>query len=157
MITEGPTTNGSPKQGHRIYCVKPVRLSCSPSHSNHTEQTDHPLSQPHVSQNLITLYDLQTLADTVRRKDPKTGEKANKLRKSYEGHLKHSKLPGRNKAISIEGELLGFSEWSAEAWYDQRVHGRELDRASTSEMMTTKLSRALKMLPGSLPLSLIHI
>ena len=31
------------------------------------------------------------------------------------------------------------------------MHGRELDRASSSEMMTSKLSRALRMHPGALP------
>lgn len=150
-ITDGQTTSGSLKQGRCIYYVRLVRLTRCPSHCFHAEQIEHPRSQPHVSQDLITLYGLQPLANTVRRKDPKTGEKANKLRKSYEGHLKYSKLPGRNKAVSIEGELLGFTEWSAEAWYDQRVHGRELERAESSEMMTTKLAKALKMNTGSLP------
>ncbi|TKX23918.1 putative mediator of RNA polymerase II transcription subunit 19 [Elsinoe australis] len=89
----------------------------------------HPRSRPHPTQDLISLYNLSPLAATVARRDPNTGAKINKLRKSYEGKVKKQELPGRNKPTHIEGELMGFMEWPDEGWYDQRVYGRELEVA----------------------------
>lgn len=86
----------------------------------------------------------------MRRTDPATGEKINKLRKSYEGKVKNFGLSGKNKPTDIPGELLGFMEWPDEGWHDQRVYGKELENAESSLLMA-KLGRALQMNPGSLP------
>jgi len=110
----------------------------------------HPLSAPHPSDNLVALYDIDDIAASVARRDPLTGEKINKLRKSYEGKVKNQGLPGRNKPTDIPGELLGFMEWPEEGWYDQRVYGRDLTEALRAPMMT-KLERALSMQAGRLP------
>lgn len=82
-----------------------------------------------------------------------TGEKINKLRKSYEGKVKTLALPGRNKPTDRPGELLGLMEWPDEGWYDQRVYGRELETAldPSKGIVMGKLDKALKMLPGRLP------
>jgi hypothetical protein len=107
------------------------------------------ISRPHPSQNLISLYGLDPLASTVARKDPVTGEKINKLRKSYEGKVKNLGLPGKNKPTDRPGELLGFMEWPEDAWYDQKIRGKELDLAQDGPMMK-KLAKALQMNPGKL-------
>ena len=109
------------------------------------------------------MYSLSELAATVARRDPVSGAKINKLRKSYEGKVKKQDLPGRNKPTVVEGELMGFMEWPEEGWYDQRIYGRELEHAldpqrgrlwrsdDPSASATAKLERALQMNPGRLP------
>ncbi|KAI4728306.1 Rox3-domain-containing protein [Aureobasidium sp. EXF-10728] len=113
-------------------------------------QSPHPISRPHPNQDLIHLYGLQSIANSVRRTDPVTGEKINKLRKSYEGKVKTLGLSGKNKPTDVEGELRGFMQWDEGSWYDQRIHGRELDKADSSSLMAN-LGRALTMNPGTLP------
>ncbi|KAK6005220.1 hypothetical protein QM012_007999 [Aureobasidium pullulans] len=113
-------------------------------------QSPHPISRPHPNEDLIHLYGLQSIANSVRRTDPVTGEKINKLRKSYEGKVKNFGLSGKNKPTDIEGELGGFMQWDEGSWYDQRIHGRELDKADSSSLMAN-LGRALTMNPGTLP------
>ncbi|GAB7350834.1 hypothetical protein MBLNU459_g1366t1 [Dothideomycetes sp. NU459] len=110
----------------------------------------HPISRPHPSLNLISLYGLDAIASTVARRDAITGEKINKLRKSYEGKVKNLGLPGRNKPTDIPGELLGFMEWPDEGWFDQRVYGKELERAESGPVIA-KLAKALQFNPGRLP------
>ena len=44
----------------------------------------------------------------MARRDPKTGEKINKLRKSYENKVKALELEGRNKAEANSNELQGL-------------------------------------------------
>lgn len=127
---------------HFLFCMKLVDTRRTP--------VAHPTSAPHPSQNLIALYGLDAFAATVARKDPVTGEKINKLRKSYEGKVKNQNLSGRNKPTDIPGELLGFMEWPDEGWFDQRVYNRELEKAATGPMMA-KLEQALAMQPGRLP------
>ena len=94
------------------------------------------------------------MASSVARKDPITGAKINKLRKSYEGKVKPLGLPGRNKSTNIPGELIGFTEWSDEAWYDQRIYGKELEKAlDEGSNVMRKLGKALEMSAGKLPKS----
>ncbi|KAL9033478.1 MAG: hypothetical protein Q9214_007498, partial [Letrouitia sp. 1 TL-2023] len=47
----------------------------------------------------MSLFNLQSLASSVARTDPVTGEKINKMRKSYEGKVKALGLAGRNRAV----------------------------------------------------------
>lgn len=79
-----------------------------------------------------------------------TGEKINKLRKSYEGKVKTLGLPGRNKPTDKPGDLLEYMSWPDEGWYDQKVHGKELERAESGPMMA-RLGRALQLNTGRLP------
>lgn len=118
----------------------------------------HQESQPHASQNLFELYGLNPLARSVARTDPVTGEKINKLRKSYEGHIKALQIAGKPKATKMEGSLLTpylFPDGEFEA---QRVHGKEMPKAFTPDMaglhptFDSLLNTALGgMGPGPLP------
>jgi hypothetical protein len=86
-------------------------------------------SKPHSSQNLFRLYSLESLARSVARTDPVTGEKINKLRKSYEGHIKSMQIAGKPKAQKMEGVFsipLGFP---AEPWNQLKVEGKEIEKA----------------------------
>lgn len=53
----------------------------------------------HVSQNLISDYGLDEVHSRVRRNDPVTGEKINKLRKSYVGIVKTLHIAGSSKEV----------------------------------------------------------
>ncbi|KAF2632216.1 Rox3-domain-containing protein [Macroventuria anomochaeta] len=64
-------------------------------------------SRPHGSQNLFRLYGLERLAKSVARVDPVTGEKINKLRKSYEGHIKTLQIAGKPKAVKMDDVFSG--------------------------------------------------
>ena len=48
---------------------------------------------------MLAAYGLVPLLKTVARFEPVTGEKINKLRKSYEGQIKGFQLSGRNKPV----------------------------------------------------------
>ncbi|KAF2002955.1 Rox3-domain-containing protein [Amniculicola lignicola CBS 123094] len=85
-------------------------------------------SRPHVSQNLLQLYGLDDIAKSVARTDPVTGEKINKLRKSYEGHIKSMHIPGKAKATKLDNWLSGLMEVPDEHWAEQNV-GKELRHA----------------------------
>jgi hypothetical protein len=63
-------------------------------------------SRPHVSQNLISDYGLDSVHNRVRRVNPNTGEKINKLRKSYVGIVKNLHLAGSNKEVPTPGQWL---------------------------------------------------
>ncbi|RMD43456.1 hypothetical protein DV735_g1671, partial [Chaetothyriales sp. CBS 134920] len=54
-------------------------------------------SRPNPSNHLLGIYGLSPLLGDVIRTDPITGEKINKLRKSYEGQIKLFGLAGKNK------------------------------------------------------------
>jgi alanyl-tRNA synthetase len=54
---------------------------------------------------MFEVYKMQRIQASVRRVDPVTGQKVNKLRKSYEGKLKELNLDGRNKATESQKEL----------------------------------------------------
>lgn len=87
-----------------------------------------------------------------------TGEKINKLRKSYEGQLKKLGLEGRNKAGPNQDELFGLLDpaWDYPGqgggtfWEQERVTGREINSQHTSDLFS-KLDGALSMGPGQLP------
>ncbi len=114
----------------------------------------YPTSQPHPTQNLIALYGLDPLAATVARTDPVTGEKINKMRKSYEGKIKSFNLAGRNRAVKHEpGKLTGLMEmvqWPEEEWQNQKVAGKEVEKG-LGDALLAKLDRAMNMEPGPVP------
>jgi len=83
-----------------------------------------------------------------------TGEKINKMRKSYEGKIKSFNLAGRNKAVKYEeGKPGGFMEivqWPDEEWHNQKVIGRDVEKGLVDGMLA-KLDCAMKMEPGLVP------
>ncbi len=114
-----------------------------------------PLPQkPPLTSNLISLYRLQPLAASVARFDPVTGEKINKMRKSYEGQLKTLGLSGRNRAVKHEeGKGMGFRElisWPEEEWQNQKVGGNNVHDGLSSGILA-KLEKAMQMQPGPVP------
>jgi Rox3 mediator complex subunit len=89
------------------------------------------------------------------RADPVTGEKINRLRKSYEGKLKGLGLSGRNKAVKNDGGQSGglrhLMMWPEEEWQIQKVHGKEIKVAEAESALHKLQMRAMKMEPGPLP------
>ena len=81
-----------------------------------------------------------------------TGEKINKLRKSYEGHLKPLGLAGKNKGVQAEPDkrLLESYAWPEEEYYSQKVHGKDVRRGLPAATLA-KLEKAMHMQPGPLP------
>ncbi|KAF2842145.1 Rox3-domain-containing protein [Patellaria atrata CBS 101060] len=112
-----------------------------------------PLSRPHGTQDMIQLYGLQPIASKYLRKDPVTGEKINKLRKSYEGQIKTMGLAGKNKHTKTPGVFTGMMSFPAEEWQVQKVDGRNVAEGLPASILS-KLDSAVKMAPGKLPPSI---
>ncbi|KAF2869863.1 Rox3 mediator complex subunit-domain-containing protein [Massariosphaeria phaeospora] len=90
----------------------------------------HEVSRPHGSQNLLELYGLNSLARSVARTDPTTGEKINKLRKSYEGHIKALQIAGKPKAVQMDNALSRPLLELLDADYEVlKVNGKEISKA----------------------------
>ncbi|KAH4897791.1 hypothetical protein HBH74_189940 [Parastagonospora nodorum] len=87
------------------------------------------VSRPHPSQNLFRLYSLEALARSVARTDPVTGEKINKLRKSYEGHIKQMQIAGKPKAQKMENVFMEPLCYPAQEWNLLKVQGKEIEKA----------------------------
>ena len=120
------------------------------------EQT-YTQSRPHGSQNLFRLYGLERLAKSVARVDPMTGEKINKLRKSYEGHIKTLQIAGKPKAVKMDDVFSGPISLPDEHW-DAVNAGKEPWRKLNQEKTALEpdFSRLLDsafggMGPGALP------
>jgi hypothetical protein len=113
-----------------------------------------PPQKPPLTSNLISLYGLQPLAASVARSDPVTGEKINKMRKSYEGQLKTLGLSGRNRAVKHEeGKGMGFKElisWPEEEWQNQKVGAANVHNGLSNSILA-KLEKAMQMQPGPVP------
>ncbi|KAL5431230.1 hypothetical protein PMIN07_007273 [Paraphaeosphaeria minitans] len=92
-------------------------------------QSTHEPSQPHSTQNLFELYGLNNLAKTVARTDPVTGEKINKLRKSYEGHIKALQIAGKPKASKMEWKFTQLYDIPDQDYYLSTVSGKEASKA----------------------------
>lgn len=88
------------------------------------------------------------MAASVARFDSVTGDKINRLRKSYEGKIKD--LPGRNKGANMEGVFMDMIDYPDEEWQIQRVAGRDISKGATDDLLA-KLDRATKMESGRLP------
>jgi hypothetical protein len=119
----------------------------------------HEQSRPHGSQNLFRLYSLDPLARSVARVDPVTGEKINKLRKSYEGHIKSLQIAGKPKAVKMDNVFsapLGVPDFEWQA----HMQGKEPERRMNTDLtaLAPDFSRLLDdafagMGPGQLPSS----
>lgn len=116
-------------------------------------------SRPHGSQNLFQLYGLEPLARSVARNDPVTGEKINKLRKSYEGHIKQMQIAGKPKATKMDRVFLDPLSVGGEDWHTTNVQGKEIaktglnhDHTTLAPAFASKIDAALAgMAPGPLP------
>lgn len=105
------------------------------------------------------MYDLRAIQASVQRKDPVTGEKINKLRKSYEGKLKDLNLEGRNKATESKRELEGLVDpaWdmmtqnNISLWQEQNPNA-DMDGPAKNDIFAN-LDAALSFKPGRLPKS----
>ncbi|RPB13312.1 Rox3-domain-containing protein, partial [Morchella conica CCBAS932] len=122
----------------------------------------HEPSYPDLTDNLLALYGLRPIADSVARFNPATGVK-NKLRKSYKGFI--NDLPGKNIVVTKASQtdpnsagdaagdankmdLLGtLLMWPEEEWYNQNVHGKELSKG----LDMNKLRKGLNMTKGDIP------
>ncbi|KAK4506583.1 hypothetical protein PRZ48_000315 [Zasmidium cellare] len=122
--------------------------------------TPIPPVRPEPSLDLIQLYSLQRIQASVARRDPRTGEKINKLRKSYENKVKALGLEGRNKATQNEHELWGLVDpaWEQElepgltGWQQKlREVNLPLARTEAHDNVFSKLDAALALHPGRLP------
>jgi hypothetical protein len=118
----------------------------------------HAVSRPHGSQNLFELYGLNALARSVARNDPVTGEKINKLRKSYEGHIKTLQIAGKPKAIKMEGKLAGLIQFPDDDYHMIHVHTKDIHNALNPQetrlapRFESLLNGALEgIAPGPLP------
>ena len=110
--------------------------------------------KPHLRQDLLSVFCLQPLAASVARTDPVTGEKINKMRKSYEGKVKTLGLAGRNRAVKHDpGKSMGLLDmvrWPEEEWHNQKVAGKSIMNGLSSVTMS-KLESAMRMQPGPIP------
>ncbi|KAJ5138571.1 uncharacterized protein N7515_003419 [Penicillium bovifimosum] len=110
---------------------------------------------PDPTVDLVSLYGLGPIAHSVARMDPVTGEKINRLRKSYEGKLKGLGLAGRNKSMKQEigapGSLRHMTLWPEEEWQNQKVHGKAMKVADMDSALLALQSRAMQMEPGPVP------
>lgn len=107
---------------------------------------------PDPSVDLVSLYGLGSVAHSVARIDPVTGEKINRLRKSYEGKLKGLGLAGRNKSIKQEigqpGSLRHLTMWPEEEWQNQKVYGKPIKVADMDSALQALQAKAMQMEPG---------
>jgi hypothetical protein len=105
------------------------------------------------------LYGLGPLLHSVARTDPRTGEKINKLRKSYEGQIKGFGFSGRNKPVkgerNVEEDQPGPLRRMAgsSAWGLQPEEQWNAEHAKSKIEVTTdfraKLKQAMQMQPGT--------
>ncbi|PGH01552.1 hypothetical protein AJ80_08986 [Polytolypa hystricis UAMH7299] len=121
----------------------------------HVCKSSYTASGPNPSWDLVSLYGLGPVAASVARTDPVTGEKINRLRKSYEGKIKGLGLAGRNKPVKNEvaapGTLRHMTLWPEEEWHNQKVYGKEIKVAESDSSFYKLLTRAMKMEPGRVP------
>ncbi|KAJ9249848.1 hypothetical protein DTO207G8_6468 [Paecilomyces variotii] len=121
----------------------------------HLCKTSHTMTGPDPSWDLVSLYGLGPIAKSVARTDPVTGEKINRLRKSYEGKLKGLGLAGRNKPVKHDpgapGGLRDLTMWPEEEWQNQKVSGKEIRVADLDSAFYKLQMKAMKMEPGTVP------
>ncbi|WEW55766.1 hypothetical protein PRK78_001199 [Emydomyces testavorans] len=121
----------------------------------HTCKTSYSISGPNPRFDLVSLYGLGPVAASVARTDPITGEKINRLRKSYEGKIKGLGLAGRNKPVKHEpgtpGGLRQLTMWPEEEWQNQKVIGKDIKVAEPDSALHKLYMRAMKMEPGPVP------
>ena len=115
----------------------------------------------HLALNLVCTLKLDRVAASVARFDATSGEKINRMRKSYDNHLKQLGLAGKNKSTK-DGDLgnavgsrkmMSLSEmggWPEEEWWNQKISGRDVHHG-ISEAVKSKLENAFHLNPGLVP------
>ncbi|MCJ1314269.1 hypothetical protein MMC25_007949 [Agyrium rufum] len=146
---------------------RPAAQSPSPTSQNNSQgslaeewqplllsQKSYQPQLPNPTQDLLSVFGLSKLISTVTRVDPKTGEKINKMRRSYEGQVKSFGLAGRNKSVKHDegapGGFLEMMQWPEEEWRNQKVFGNEIEKGLSSATKE-KLSKAFKLEKGLVP------
>ncbi|KAF9883165.1 hypothetical protein FE257_004050, partial [Aspergillus nanangensis] len=118
-------------------------------------KSSYTASGPDPAIDLVSLYGLGPVAKSVARIDPVTGEKINRLRKSYEGKLKGLGLAGRNKPVKHDSSkpngLMHMAMWPEEEWYNQKVYGKDIKVADMESALHNLQMKAMKMEPGVVP------
>ncbi|KAJ5899015.1 hypothetical protein N7495_003759 [Penicillium taxi] len=113
------------------------------------------VSGPDPSVDLVSLYGLGPVAQSVARMDHVTGEKINRLRKSYEGKLKGLGLAGRNKPNKQEpgsqSSLRYLTMWPEEEWQNQNVFGKQIKLADNDSALHGLHNQAMQLEPGTMP------
>ena len=116
----------------------------------------HPMTRPHPSEDLISLYGLKDIADSVARTIPsgeKKGEK-NKLRKTYKVHMDKLGIAGKHQEVKhpegTPGSLPEIMAWPDEEWNIQKASGLNMETGLT-ESVLSRLGKALKLEPGPMP------
>lgn len=165
MTDSKPSISSSSSTSHR---TDHDRLFFLPSTANPLKR-----SRPHPSQNLIADYGLDSVHNRVRRVDPSTGDKINKLRKSYVGIVKNMHLAGSNKEVPTPGQWLdtvrihdpvGIMDKKVEETGEvDIVDGMQIPRTverwkvdvppvsgERKSALLAKLGRAVQMAPGKL-------
>lgn len=110
-----------------------------------------------MSKHILGTYGLGPLLETVARNDPRTMEKINKLRKSYEGQIKAAQLSGRNKAYAAPkdlndkhdppwGPLRVMADKNANTWVEE-TKGTGIGEFGG---LRDQLDKALKLNPGTM-------
>lgn len=108
-------------------------------------------SYPDPQQHLLATYNLLPLLKTVARNDPVTGEKINKLRKSYEGQIKSFGLSGRNKPVKSDreedeaGPLRRLATIAEQEWKE----GAGQSKIEITSDFRSKLNKAMQLQPGT--------
>ncbi|CAI6247957.1 unnamed protein product [Periconia digitata] len=102
-------------------CGSQLFLSC---------QSTYEPSRPHASQDLFQLYELGPLARSVARTDPATGEKTNKLRKSYEGQIKKMSILGKHKAVKMDMKLTNLMNYPEEEYKATVVSDKDVSKVA---------------------------
>ncbi|KAF1956129.1 Rox3-domain-containing protein [Byssothecium circinans] len=98
-------------------------------------QSTYEPSRPHASQDLFELYNLTGLARSVARNDPVTGEKTNKLRKSYEGQIKKMQIAGKPKAVKMDRSLTNLM-MIPDFEYQAQMTNKEVDKTGLNPQGT---------------------
>jgi len=118
-----------------------------------------PRSSPHVSDDLMSMYGLDAMQQSVRRAVPGFPDSGVKLRKSYDGKVKD--LEGKVKNTTRPGMLFSLLQYPDEEWQVQKVMGKELiswdhegneiPGRDPAEALLAKLGHATMSGPGRLP------
>ncbi|KAF2717755.1 Rox3-domain-containing protein, partial [Polychaeton citri CBS 116435] len=111
---------------------------------------------PSMSTNILELYDLTRIQGSVARRDA-SGQKINRLRKSYQGKAKELGLEGNLKATEGGRELEGLADpgWDS-VWPDGRTafqvrHTETMLEAPSQKELLAKLDDAFSLGSGQLP------
>jgi hypothetical protein len=92
---------------------------------------------------------LSKLAHSVARTDAATGEKINKLRKSYEGQIKKSQIAGKPKAVKLDRALTNLMQ-IPDMEYQQQNASKEIEKTGLNAQGTGLSSSLSELLNGAL-------